>query len=86
MLITHGLYADRRENIRVFAAQHQQQVTEAKRSLVYTGMSINEIAYELGFKDLAYFSRFFSKMTGQQASQFRKDYQSDQERNEKEDA
>ena len=86
MLFAHGLYAARSENIRVFAAQHQQQVTEAKRSLVYTGMSINEIAYELGFKDPAYFSRFFSKMTGQQASQFRKEYQSGQERNEKGDA
>ena len=65
---------------------HNRQVTEAKRSLVYTGRFINEIAYELGFKDPAYFSRFFSKMTGQQASQFRKEYQSGQERNEKGDA
>ena len=57
---------------------HNRQLTEAKRCLVYTEMSINEIAYELGFKDPAYFSRFFSKMTGHQASQFRREYQSNQ--------
>jgi AraC family transcriptional activator of pobA len=55
---------------------HNRQLTEAKRCLVYTEMSISEIAYELGFKDPAYFSRFFSKMTDHQASQFRRQYQS----------
>lgn len=57
---------------------HNRQLTEAKRSLVYTEKSINEIAYELGFKDPAYFSRFFSKMTGHQASQFRREYHQSQ--------
>lgn len=55
---------------------HNRQLTEAKRCLVYTEKSINEIAYDLGFKDAAYFSRFFSKMTGHKASQFRREYQS----------
>jgi AraC family transcriptional regulator, transcriptional activator of pobA len=34
---------------------------EAKRLLSYTGKPVKEIAYELGFEDLAYFSTFFKK-------------------------
>jgi AraC family transcriptional activator of pobA len=36
---------------------------EAKRQLCYTSQSIKEIAYDLGFEDSAYFSRFFKKCT-----------------------
>ncbi|PZQ47591.1 MAG: AraC family transcriptional regulator [Rhodovulum sulfidophilum] len=39
-------------------------ITEAKRWLIYTGMSAAEIGYALGFDDPAYFSRFFSRRTG----------------------
>lgn len=38
---------------------------EAKRELVFTFGSVQEIAYRLGFSDPAYFSRFFLKQTGQ---------------------
>jgi len=34
---------------------------EAKRLLVFSGGSVNEICYQLGFKDPAYFSRFFAR-------------------------
>lgn len=34
---------------------------EAKRLLLFTGSSANEICYQLGFKDPAYFSRFFQR-------------------------
>ena len=44
---------------------HDRVVTEAKRWLIYTGMSVAEVGYALGFEDPAYFSRFFSKRTGQ---------------------
>ncbi|MBW9113301.1 helix-turn-helix domain-containing protein [Rhizobium cauense] len=40
-------------------------VDEAKRELVFTFGSVQEIAYRLGFSDPAYFSRFFLKQTGQ---------------------
>lgn len=50
---------------------HNRLITEAKRCLVYTQMSINEIAYELGYKDPTYFSRFFTRAVGQRASSFR---------------
>lgn len=43
---------------------HDRIITEAKRRLIYTGMSAAEIGYALGFEDPAYFSRFFSKRVG----------------------
>jgi AraC family transcriptional activator of pobA len=39
-------------------------VREARRDLVYTNMPISTIAYALGFKDPAYFSRVYSTATG----------------------
>ncbi|MEO0788123.1 MAG: helix-turn-helix domain-containing protein [Bacteroidota bacterium] len=44
---------------------------EAKRLLRYSDKPISEIGYELGFVEGAHFSRFFKKMSGQSASQFR---------------
>ncbi|MDP9807769.1 AraC family transcriptional activator of pobA [Rhizobium tibeticum] len=38
---------------------------EAKRELVFTFGSVQEIAFRLGFSDPAYFSRFFLKQAGQ---------------------
>ncbi|WP_327438021.1 4-hydroxyphenylacetate catabolism regulatory protein HpaA [Pseudomonas donghuensis] len=37
----------------------ERLMQEARRLLLYTGSSANEICYSLGFKDPAYFSRFF---------------------------
>lgn len=50
---------------------HGRLVTEAKRKLMYANLSVNEVAYELGFKDPAYFSRFFNKSCGEPPSQFK---------------
>jgi AraC family transcriptional activator of pobA len=50
---------------------HARIVTEAKRSLIFGDMSIEQIAYSLGFTDTAYFTRFFRKEVGQSPSQFR---------------
>ncbi|QUJ66473.1 helix-turn-helix domain-containing protein [Photobacterium sp. GJ3] len=44
---------------------------EAKRSLLYTQLNIDQIAYNLGYDDPAYFSRFFKKKSGQSPRQFR---------------
>lgn len=43
----------------------------AQRMLHYTVSSVEAIAYETGFNDPAYFSRFFRKMTGQSPAAWR---------------
>lgn len=42
---------------------HERIIIEAKRELYLTNKSIKEIAYELGFDDEFYFSRFFKNNT-----------------------
>jgi AraC family transcriptional activator of pobA len=44
---------------------------EAKRKLIYTQYPLDQIAYTLGFKDPAYFSRFFKKLEGVAPSVYR---------------
>jgi AraC family transcriptional activator of pobA len=50
---------------------HDRVMLEAKRNLIYTVMTVSEIAYSLGFTDPAYFSRFFSRRAGCSPSEFR---------------
>jgi AraC family transcriptional activator of pobA len=40
---------------------HERLMREAQRTLIYTSMSVAEVAFDLGFEDPAYFSRFFAK-------------------------
>ena len=47
-------------------------VVEAKRKLVYTSMTVAEVAYGLGFRDPAYFSRFFTAAVGRSPRDFRR--------------
>lgn len=49
------------------------QLVEAKRLLAYTERTVAEIAYDLGFKDAAYFGRFFKRELGSTPGEFRKD-------------
>lgn len=46
-------------------------IREARRNLVYTNLSVSTIAYELGFRDPAYFSRVYSSATGSSPRAFR---------------
>lgn len=48
-------------------------IIEAKRQLLYSTKAIKHIAFDLGFNDPAYFSRFFTKATGQSPKQFQKE-------------
>lgn len=47
-------------------------ITEARRLLYYTALSVAEIAYELGFDNPSYFITFFKKNTGYTPESFRK--------------
>lgn len=49
-------------------------ILEAKRKLIYTDFSVKEIAFELGFNDPAYFTRFFTKATSNSPLQFKKTF------------
>jgi AraC family transcriptional activator of pobA len=51
---------------------HARLMLEAKRCLLYTSMSVGEIAYGLGFEDPAYFSRFFARRAGLPPVEWRK--------------
>jgi AraC family transcriptional activator of pobA len=48
---------------------------EAQRSLVYTSMSVQQIATWLGFADAAYFSRYFTRNAGCSPNTFRRSQQ-----------
>ena len=47
-------------------------ILESKRQLIYTDHSVKQIAYNLGFNDSAYFTRFFKKATSKSPLQFKK--------------
>lgn len=48
-------------------------ILEAKRQLLYSDDSVKTIAYDLGFNDAAYFTRFFTKATSKSPSSFKND-------------
>lgn len=67
----------------LFATNNQQSpqqiiqervVLEAKRLILFTDKQTQEIAYDLGFEDPAYFSRFFKKQAGLTPSAFREEH------------
>ena len=50
---------------------HERLLLEARRSLVYTAMSVSAVSYALGFADPAYFTRFFKQRVGLSPKDFR---------------
>jgi len=47
---------------------------EAKRRLLATSSQVNQIADDLGYKDVSYFIRFFKKHTGHSPEAFRDNF------------
>ncbi|UUV21532.1 helix-turn-helix domain-containing protein [Paenimyroides aestuarii] len=47
-------------------------ILESKRILHFTSLTVSEIAFQLGFDHVSYFSAFFKKETGETPEQFRK--------------
>lgn len=43
---------------------HERLLREAQRHLLYTRVPVSKIAFDLGFEDPAYFTRFFRRHTG----------------------
>lgn len=52
-------------------AVRDRVVIEAKRLLAFSGLSVSQIAYDLGYEDPAYFSRLFRKEAGESPADFR---------------
>ena len=50
---------------------NQRLLLEAKRCLVYTAMTVNQVSDSLGFSEPAYFSRFFKRSSGLTPKAFR---------------
>ncbi len=47
-----------------FAVIQARLLLEARRRLIFTAAPVSQLAYELGFADPAYFTRFFKKVAG----------------------
>lgn len=54
---------------------NKRLMIEARRLLTFTNMSFKEIAFDLGYKEPAYFSRLFKRKTGQSPKVFRQEIQ-----------
>ena len=55
-----------------FEVTQMRLLLEARRKLIYIAAPVSRIAYELGFDDPAYFSRFFKKRSGLTPAAFRR--------------
>lgn len=51
-----------------------KRIQESQKQVVFTDKSIQEVSYDLGYKDDAYFNRVFKKSTGQTPKQFRENF------------
>ncbi len=53
---------------------HSKRLQEGLKDVAFTDKTIQEISYDLGFKDDAYFNRVFKNHTGQSPKQFRDNF------------
>ena len=51
----------------------EKNILEIKRLLLYTNLSVTQIATQMNFVDQSYFTKYFKKCTGQTPLDFRKD-------------
>jgi AraC-like DNA-binding protein len=50
---------------------HEYIILGSKRQLLATSNQVSQIAYQLGYEDVSYFTRFFRKHTGLSPEAFR---------------
>ena len=56
---------------------HERLNVEARMRLRETALTIEQVAYSLGFRDPAYFSRFFTRRSGMSPGAYRKAVRAD---------
>jgi AraC family transcriptional activator of pobA len=54
---------------------YEKTIRLAKHAAISSGASMKEVAYGLGFKDMAHFSKFFRNKTGMTFSEYKRAYQ-----------
>ena len=54
------------------AMVHERLLEEARLRLLQTELSVEQVAYSLGFRDAAYFNRFFKRLAGVSPGVFRR--------------
>ena len=52
---------------------HARLVLEAQRELTYTQLTVKQVAFDLGFADAGYFTRFFERQVGCSPTQWRRE-------------
>tara|TARA_R110002110_G_scaffold205066_1_gene416717 strand:+ start:117642 stop:118526 length:885 start_codon:yes stop_codon:yes gene_type:complete len=65
----------RAANMTALQVIHERLLLEARRSLIYTVMTIAELSDQLGFSDPAYFTRFFTQRCKISPREFRHTHQ-----------
>lgn len=68
-LLARACGASHGQSVKAFI--DRRRLIEAKRLLVFTIRSVEDVAYEIGFRDPAYFSRFFRKHVGEPPGEWR---------------
>ncbi|SDH92267.1 helix-turn-helix domain-containing protein [Pseudomonas panipatensis] len=70
-LVTLGRLCQEQLGMTPMTVINARLILEAKRQLAHSSLSVKEIAHDLGFADLGYFSRFFRKHTQLSPSAFK---------------
>lgn len=59
--------------VSALGALNQRLLTEARRDLAYSSLSVKAVALTLGFADAAYFTRFFTRHAGCSPTDYRRE-------------
>lgn len=70
---THAL-VQKKIGISISKLISKKRLVESKRKIAFTDKSIQEVSYELGYKDAAYFNRVFKNTTGTTPAEFRSNF------------
>jgi len=75
LCVTPGYLNDIVKRVSGFSASHHIQqciINEAKNQALYSGLNMKEIAFSLGYNDLAHFSKFFKNAVGMNFTAFKR--------------
>jgi AraC family transcriptional activator of pobA len=59
------------QNVSALSVIHNRMLIEAKRQLIYTGKTVSEISWHLGYSSPSQFTRFFKRYTSSSPREFK---------------